>query len=489
MNVAAILGLVFSVSASAIPVNATCARVGETENEVETRGIYRVSLSEGSNVPRFIDECRTAGIPITERHVLRIHLQFSDDMLRVYVPPESDSCRAATASRLQSLNSVVSSEICWPGRALSAPNDPLWGNQWSLEQSSDCDINLASARDLTTGSSAVRIGIIDSGMDEDHPDLLSNLSTGREFVILTPAEIDDIEADGYEFLSDVTQESGDVDDKWGHGTAVGSVAGACTNNGIGMAGVGGSSSLIPLVTGRRAVKYDSYGLVNASEGTSIDPDAVVGSLEWAALRPVNERPHVINMSLRVDHHTSLQAAVNACAASGILLIAATGNESDAQPGDTVEYPARYPNVLAVGATDDDDERAPYSVYGGGYVDVVAPGGTEGLRVVAAWTGLADPLHGYDDDFESGYGSRHGTSMAAPHVAGIAALVLSANSSLSNTQVREILCRTADKVGGYSYSTTKTYGAWDNQMGYGRVNAYKAVALAKLMGVSSGTVHS
>jgi len=193
----------------------------------------------------------------------------------------------------------------------------------------------------------------------------------------------------------------------------------------------------------------------------------------------------MSWKIRVGHSAISTALNNAITqgrnGKGCVLVAATGNDNE----EFIEFPASNTNTIAVGATSMCEERKnPSSCDGedwgsnyGQQLDVVAPGvkiattditGTEGFSGWSQW-----PEESKIDDE---YIYFNGTSSATPHVAGIAGLILSFNSELTQAQVREIIESTTDKIGDYSYTTTqgKPHGTWNNQMGYGRVNAYKAV---------------
>jgi len=280
------------------------------------------------------------------------------------------------------------------------PNDPYWSSQWSMTK-----IEAPAAWDITTGSSSVAIAIVDTGVDLFHPDLSGKLVSGYDFV-----NDDDTPQDDH-----------------GHGTHVAGIATAKTDNGTGVAGLSWGAKIMPV-----KAMDDSGG------GKYED---IANGIIFAA----NHGADIINLSLGGSAYSSvLEEAVEYAHNLGCVIVAATGNNSS-----SVSYPAGYPEVIAVAATDSNDQRASFSNYGP-EVDVAAPGVS--IRSTYWWGG-------------STYEWLNGTSQASPHVAGLAALIWSVNPGLSNTQVESIIKQTADDLG--------TAGR-DDYYGFGRINARRAL---------------
>lgn len=248
-----------------------------------------------------------------------------------------------------------------------------------------------------------------------------------------------------------------------HGTEVAGIVGAMSDNGIGVAGVAPGCSLIPV-----SLDLSSAGYTDI-EGA----DAINWSWDQGGADVIN-----ISWGWQNDPSSLISDAINNAVdygrgGLGCVVVVAGGNENES----SISFPADLPNVIAAGATDMCDRRmlpipcAGSNVGGGSNygaaLDIVAPGHQ-------TWTTTVG----------SGYVEFGGTSCAAPHVAGVAALILSVNPCLSHDKVKELLYFSCDKPGAnkttcYSTSSAYPYGPWDNEMGYGRVNALNAVRAAFL----------
>ncbi len=295
--------------------------------------------------------------------------------------------------------------------AVGEPNDPYFDRQWGLSNGNDADIDAPEAWDLTRGSDSVLIAILDTGIDQDHEDLAGKLAGSKNFT-----------------------RSRTVDDLYGHGTHVAGIAAAATDNGKGVAGVGYDSRLLNVkVLDDTGSGYYSW---------------IAKGITWAA----DNGGKVINMSLGGSAQSRmLEEAVNYAWGKGVVLVAAAGNGGSSDP----LYPAYYENCIAVAATDSNDQKASWSSYGA-WVDVAAPG----VSIFSTVPNHTSTLFGR---VKPPYAYASGTSMATPHVAGVAALVWAQYPNYTNGEVRTQIEATADKIAG-----TGTY--WR----YGRVNACRAV---------------
>ena len=299
--------------------------------------------------------------------------------------------------------------------ALGASDDTYFDKQWGMHNAGqtggivDADIDAPEAWDVVTGSAVIKIAILDTGIDQSHEDLASKIGLQENFT-----------------------DSNTVDDLYGHGTHVGGIAAAITNNNTGVAGVGYQSSLMNAkVLGDNASGYYSW---------------IANGIIWAT----DNGAKVINMSLGAGRKSAtLEDAVNYAWNNGVIVVAAAGNSGN--PSRT--YPAYYQNCIAVAATDDNDQKASWSSYGS-WVDVAAPG----VDIYSTF-----PDHSYAIGKSLNYDYGNGTSMSTPHVAGIAALVWSTSYGTNAQEVRNRIEQTADAVVG-----TGSYWTW------GRVNACNAV---------------
>lgn len=281
-------------------------------------------------------------------------------------------------------------------RAAATVNDPMLSQLWGLTKS-----QAQQAWDVTAGDPGVVVAVVDTGVDYDHPDLKGQVVKGP----------------------DTGNHDNDPMDDQGHGSHVAGTIAAVANNGVGVAGLAYKTKVL-------AVK------VLGSDGSGDTNSIVQGILKANELGA-----RVINLSLGGPQQSSaMKDAVDQVTAKGSLCVVAAGNEGTSTP----DYPAAYPNALAVGASDQSDKRASFSNYGS-YVDIAAPG--------------VDIL----SSTEKSYKKHSGTSMASPHVAAAAALLLAKNPNLSVQELRDALTTTGDAATGFGNSAVK------------RLNAAKALA--------------
>jgi subtilisin family serine protease len=341
--------------------------------------------------------------------------------------------------RLESMPMVV------PTAAI--PNDTLWAQQWDMVQ-----IDAPAGWDITTGAASVVVCVLDEGCDLTHPDLVF-AGTGINLGSM----------------------SGDGSPTGPHGTACAGIVAATFNNAAGVAGVAGAAQILP-------VAFSAWTDVEVAAGITFatlnGADVISMSFGWDAWDPMIIDP-----------------AIQAADTAGVVMAVATHNHNS-----TITYPATNPRVIAVGASDQvDDRKSPTSPDGetwgsnfGPEISVVAPGvlvpttdiqGADGYNVDGSggfWAGVNYPSFG---DAAGDYVTVFdGTSAATPHVAGLAALLLSQYPALGNADVRRVIERTADKTGTTAYAETAGHdsGTWNQNMGYGRINVRKALDHADLM---------
>jgi subtilisin family serine protease len=315
------------------------------------------------------------------------------------------------------------------GLALT-PQDPVWAadalasgetQTWNLERA-----NFPAAWVQARGG-GTRIGIIDSEFDTQHPDLKAKFTEPWNLASGT-----------------LHYRSGNVQpdlDTPLHGTHVAGIAGAFTNNNVGISGAGFDAAIIP-------VRINTF----ASGGGNPVDARFVGDLTEALGYMIAKNPTVVNISLGTTFpHAPLQDVLRTVQAKGITVVAAAGNQQAIAPNDPI-YPASYDGVVAVANTRSDDSLAPDSS-NGGWVDVAAPG----TNIVSTW-----------GDGSGLYAVASGTSMAAPLVSGLVALMKSVRPDLTPAEVEMLLKSTAHDLG---------IPGPDSAFGAGLVNAAAAVDAA------------
>ncbi|GAB7036285.1 MULTISPECIES: S8 family serine peptidase [Catenuloplanes] len=317
--------------------------------------------------------------------------------------------------------------------AQHVPADPDFGLLWGLRNTGQTvngvagttgiDIGATVAWDVLRGDPDVIVTVIDTGADLDHPDLAANLlPRGNE---------------DWDFADAADGSPDDADE---HGTHVAGTA-AGVENAVGVVGVAPRCRIMPL-------RIDLSAGLNQNRA-----DAINYAAAQAAAFP--DRRYVINCSWRTSgDHAGVRTAVQNAVAGNVVVVFAAGNDNT-NTDVTPQYPGVYPEVIAVAALDQNGARATFSNFGTN-VDVAAPG-------VNIWSSKPDDTHGF----------LNGTSMAAPHVAGLAALVWSAAPELSGAEIRAVVEDTCDSVDALN-------PGFAGQLGRGRVNAGRAVELAQFM---------
>lgn len=328
------------------------------------------------------------------------------------------------------------------------PNDPYFSKDYGLNNTgqtggvADADIDAPEAWSITKGSKSVLVGVIDSGVDYTHPDLAANIWTN-------PGEIpgNGIDDDGNGFIDDVhgwnfvSNTNDPIDDNL-HGTHVAGTIGAVGNNSTGVAGVCWNVSIVP-------IKFLS------ASGSGFTSDAV------------NAVYYATKIGVKLTSNSwggggfsaALKAAIDDAAVHGILFVAAAGNNATSNDT-TPHYPSSYQcaNIISVAASDASDNLAYFSNFGQS-VHVAAPG----VSIFSTFPSYMTQKM-QDNGFSTYYGTISGTSMATPHVSGLAALILSQNSSLGYADVKSKILDRGDSLASL-LGKVKTGS---------RINAYNSV---------------
>jgi len=437
---AAAVVLAFAASAAASP-GPERFRVGDDWYRIERGAVYRVNpevitvrfAPTVSDLPRFVAIAGPgpSGIFARLETIRSNRLGFHD----LRLPSDVDPFDVLDALRATGL--VEAAEENTLGRYDAAPSDPQFSNQWALDNTGqtggtpDADVDAPEAWDLQTGVPGIVVAVVDSGTDIDHEDLVANLWKNLDEI---PGNGQDDDANGY--VDDVDgwdfyNGNNDPRGPYFHGTHVAGIVAATTDNGIGIAGLAGGGF------GSSGARIMPLGVGDFSPDASVLDDAILYAADNGA--------KIITLSLTVGQSSAIDAAIEyAHDQKGVFLDCAAGNASG-----PVAYPANHPMVIAVAATDANDNRANFSNFGP-EIELAAPG----VGILSTQPGNS---YGYSD----------GTSFAAPHVAGLAALVFSAAPDLGNDLVRQLLRDTADDIGDPGY---------DEQTGDGRINALAAVEL-------------
>jgi len=378
----------------------------------------QVQAASNDKVDVFVSFDKTPGVAeraIVERAGGKVRFSYT------IVPAVAASVPEAAIKGLLNNPNVTAVELDGLVYAVDAELENAWGVK---------RISSGTVHDGGNEGTGVKIGIIDSGVDRGHQDL------------------NDVYAGGYDFV----QDDADPDDVYGHGTHVAGTA-CAEDNDLGVVGVAPGCAL--------------YSLRVLNDSGSGSWSATIAAMDWAVLN----RLQVVNLSLgsSQDPGSTVKAAFDNAEAKGLVIVAAGGNSgTPSGKGNNVIYPAKYASVIAVAATDKNDTRPSWSSTGE-EIELAAPG----VSVLSSWNDGDSPHNPQpfilDGDW---YKEGSGTSMASPHVAGAAALVIAAGVTDSNgngrinDEVRAILNSTADDIGAVGK---------DTHYGYGLVNVAAAIA--------------
>ncbi|HXH19350.1 MAG TPA: S8 family serine peptidase [Chitinophagales bacterium] len=353
-----------------------------------------------------------------------------------------------------------------------ATNDPFFTRQWHLRNDGTpiqgngtpgADMSVEEAWVITRGDTSIKIAILDSGVDTLHPDLAGNLLHGF-----------DATGGGSNGYPSTTYAND------GHGTCCAGIVAAMTDNGIGVAGVAPLCKIIPV----KIFYYvdTSIGTTNLGVIPYSTTQWMADGINWAAQAGADVMSNswgvpsflfsLLPGPVSLAEDAIRNAVSNGRDGRGIPMLFSSGNEDAAAP----IWPSSMEETIAVTATSMCDERKSMiscdgEAWGGNYggaLDLAAPGVMITTTDMRGNKGYA--VGSYTTDF-------NGTSAACPNAAGVMALILAVNPALNAGDARYLLASTADKTGGYDYNQNKYAGMWSSELGFGRVNAYKAVQAA------------
>jgi thermitase len=368
-----------------------------------------------------------SGASLADQVATRVH--------RLRVPPGQERARARV---LRADPEVLAAAPNYVRRAQLRPNDPFFPEQWGPER-----IGAPSAWDVTVGAASVTIAVLDSGIDQTHPDLAAKLRPGRSFLSVEPAPPG---------VPAVCPSNSGVQDDFDHGTHVSGIAAAATNNTTGVAGVAWGAAILPVK-------------VLDCTGNGNDADVIAG-MQWA----VEQGARVINLSFGGPGDPDmLNRAVEEAWQKGALVVAAAGNAAS----DVPYYPAASPHALAITASDRDDRFASGFSNRGPWVSLAAPG----VGILSTYPTYMGQWHR-----SPGYQLKDGTSMSAPYVSGVAALLFSLHPEYSPSRITAILYLSADRIESCPFGVSACpYDAMgrNDYFGHGRVNAARAVRVANV----------
>jgi len=355
----------------------------------------------------------------------------------------------ATAAIVEHVEPVGVHPVCY------SPNDPSWPAQWYLRNTTfDHDIDAVEGWDVERGDSTVILGIVDTGVQYSHPDLLAGMWRNWPEVNGTPGYDDDgnglvDDTVGWDWVNgiggcadgeDCDDPDADPKDFNGHGTHCAGIAAARTNNGVGVAGIAGGGGEY---TGAR-ILAQRVGWTDSEGGGFVDMSFCAQAIDYARQKGAC----AVNCSWGSSNSGGIGAAVDAAIAAGMVICVAAGNDNSPYQS----YLATRDDCIDIAATDANDVRASFSNYGD-WVDVSAPG----VNIYST----------YSNQYQNTYASLQGTSMAAPCVTGEVGLLKSLYPAWTGSEITDAIINNVD----YIYDENP---GWEDLLGTGRINLGRAL---------------
>jgi subtilisin family serine protease len=387
--------------------------------ELIPNGYINIKLKDESDYEDLVNYANLYGCTILGQN------KFMPLWYNLYVSPTADKTSIEIANNIYESGEFAASFPSFTiDDALEISYDPDVYKQWGLYNSEyeDCDISISKAWNYATGR-GIKIAIVDQGIDLTHQDLRDNI---------------------YYLSYDTMTDSSPSKVYDNHGTHCAGIAAAVRNNGIQIAGVAPDAKLMSI----------SNDLILS---TNLENNLANG-INWAWKNGAD----IISCSWWCTKNELLEDAIDNAVSKGregkgCVFVKSAGNYTTTRPSYNITYPGGYSDdVIAVSNMQIDGSIHYDSCYG------------SSLFIAAPGTAILSTL----PNDEIGY--KTGTSMACPHVSGVAALILERNPALTAKKVREIMAKNAKKIGTLPYDTDKEYGTWNEHYGYGLIDAYQAV---------------
>lgn len=392
----------------------------DDENYISTSEYFYVKLKSSKDYPSLVNTAQQFTAEIVKE------IPYMPNWYLLKSPTTSNGLVMSNLFYETGLYNDVDPAFMFNFKTASCPSEPDFTEQWGLNK-----INACAAWDITKGKSEVLVAVLDQGVDKAHAEFANNYSS----------------------LSYDVQNGSSPSVLYGnHGTHVGGIIGA-NHNGIKIAGLAPESTILSISHSLSIIPTISSDLASGI-GYARTKGAAVINNSWGDQGGqfyANLHSAILEDAIR----TAITSGRNG---KGMVVVFASGNKNKT----LVDYPASCnSDILVVGSANNSDNRSSFASYGT-YLDVVAPGET-----------ILSTIPGNSTGYMSG------TSMAAPHVSALAALILSVNPDLTAKEVVDIIEKTARKIGSYSYLTTsgRSNGTWNNEMGYGLIDAFAALLAA------------